>query len=79
MDYDSFLNHFIKNISQNQKQLHGFLGSELLDHLAIKKHKEICRKINSNEFNLNTKIYLGNHLKHVKLNYVSYRSKTLTY
>jgi hypothetical protein len=67
MDYDSVLNQVIKNIAQNQKQLHGFLGSELLDQLAIKKHIEICRKINLNKFSLNTKIYVGNQLKHVQL------------
>ena len=67
MDYDSVMHQTIQNIAQNQKQLHGLLGSELLDQHVIRKHIVTRRKINLNEFNDDTKIYFGSHLKHVKL------------
>jgi hypothetical protein len=67
MDYDKILHQAIQDIAQNQKKLHGFLGTELLDHLVIKKHIETRKKININVFDLKTKIYFGAHLKHLKI------------
>jgi len=67
IDYDRVLHQAIQEIAQNQKQLHEFLGSELLDQHVIRKHIETHRKINLNEFNSDTKIFFGNHLKNVKL------------
>jgi len=61
------LQQVIKNIAENQKQLHTMLGSESLDHLVIKKYLETRKKIQHSKFNLDTKIYFGHHLKHLKI------------
>jgi hypothetical protein len=67
MVQDNVLKQAIQSIAQNQKHLHALLGSEFLDHLAISKHIETRNKIRQNHFNADTKIYFGDHLKHVTL------------